>query len=166
MTDDNPWLNRDEVRAWLSVIGLTESLPQLLSAQLKKDSSMNSFDYMVLAGLSESPDRTIGMTDLAAFVTGSLSRLSHALTKMEKHGWVRRQPMAENGRQTEVVLTDEGMSAVEHAAPGHVGLVRQLFIDTLGSDQALELGRLAGLVLAEVNPAGKQMIDERYSKRS
>ncbi|OZD11350.1 MarR family transcriptional regulator [Rhodococcus sp. 06-156-3C] len=163
MNDDTPWLSHDEIRAWLTFSGLLESLPQLLSAQLKKDASMNSYDYMVLAGLSESPNHTIGMTDLAAFAAGSLSRLSHALTKMEKRGWVRRQPVAENGRQTEVVLTSEGMSAVQQAAPGHVRLVRQLFIDTLGEDQAIELGRLANLILTEVNPAGQKLIDERYA---
>ncbi|MBY3989587.1 MarR family transcriptional regulator [Rhodococcus fascians] len=166
MEEDVQWLNPQEIRAWLNLAGLIESLPQLLSAQLKKEASMNNFDYMVLAGLSESPNRTIGMSDLAAFAAGSLSRLSHALTKMETKGWVRRQLLAQDGRQTEVVLTDEGMDAVELAAPVYVRLVRALFIDRLGSTQALEFGRLADLMLTEVNPQGRRMITERYGQKS
>jgi hypothetical protein len=36
-----------------------------LDAQLQRDSKVSLFGYLVMAGLSESPDRTLPMSDLA-----------------------------------------------------------------------------------------------------
>lgn len=149
---DTPWLSADEVRAWLALSALMEALPPALSAQLKRDNGVNSFDYMVMAGLSESPGRAALMSDLAAFVAGSLSRLSHALTRMEERGWVRRRPFPDDGRQTQVLLTDAGMELVVSAAPGHVRTVRALVVDPLGTEKMLQLGDLVAQVLQTVNP--------------
>lgn len=162
MEDDTPWLGREEVRAWLALAGLVEALPQVLSAQLKRDAGINVFEYMLLAGLSESPGRAARMGDLAAFAAGSISRVSHALTRMEQRGWVRRQPDPESGRHTEVVLTDDGIAVVRQAAPGHVRQVRRLVVDQLGSEQTIEIGRLADRLLEAVNPEVRRMLVERY----
>lgn len=162
MSDDAPWLTPDEIRAWLSLACLIEALPPLLSAQLKRDAGLNSYDYLVLAGLSESPNRTAGMSDLAAFAAGSISRLSHALTKMERRGWVQRRLHPRNGRHTEVTLTDEGFSVVSQAAPGHVRMVRRFVVDQLGPVQTLQLGRLCDQILADVAPDARRVLTERY----
>lgn len=121
MTSDPQWLTREEIReeirAWLTLAGLVESLPTVLSAQLKQDAGINNFDYMVLSCMSDTPHQTVRKSDLAAFVGGSISRLSHTLTKMENRGWVRRRPDTDNGRFTEVALTQEGKDVVAQAAP-------------------------------------------------
>jgi len=149
---DVPWLSAGEIRSWLALSALMEALPPALSAQLKRDNGVNSFDYMVMAGLSESSGRAALMSDLAAFVAGSISRLSHALTRMEDRGWVVRRPFPDDGRQTQVLLTDAGMELVVAAAPGHVRTVRKLVVDPLGAEKMLELGDLVSKVLEVVNP--------------
>lgn len=162
MTDtDVPWLSPDEVRSWLMLSALMEALPPALSAQLKRDNGINSFDYMVMAGLSEAPGRAALMSDLAAFVAGSISRLSHALTRMERRGWVTRQPLAEDGRQTQVLLTDTGMDMVRAAAPGHVRTVRELVVDPLGPEGLARLGALVSEVLEVVNPEILRVLGSR-----
>jgi len=149
---DVPWLSAGEIRSWLALSALMEALPPALNAQLKRDNGVNSFDYMVMAGLSESSGRAALMSDLAAFVAGSISRLSHALTRMEGRGWVVRRPFPDDGRQTQVLLTDAGMELVVAAAPGHVRTVRKLVVDPLGAEKMLELGDLVSKVLEVVNP--------------
>lgn len=158
---DVPWLSADEIRSWLALSALMEALPPALSAQLKRDNGVNSFDYMVMAGLSESPGRAALMSDLAAFVAGSISRLSHALTRMEGRGWVVRRPLPDDGRQTQVLLTDAGMELVVAAAPGHVRAVRALVVDPLGTEKMLELGELVSQVLEVINPEILRVLGSR-----
>ena len=40
-------------------------------------------------------------------------------------------PSVEDGRTTNVILTENGRQAIGEAAPGHVDLVRRLFFDPL-----------------------------------
>lgn len=162
MADDTRWLEDEEVRAWLLLAGLMESLPAVVNTQLKSSVGINHFEYMLLAGLSESPGRSLPMSQLATFAAGSLSRVSHALTRLESRGWVQRSARQGAGGQTSVTLTDEGMSTVEKAAPGHVELVRELLVDQLGSKRAIELGELAQVVLARVDPGLHALLTHRY----
>lgn len=164
-SSDVPWLSVDEGRAWLALSALMEALPPALGAQLRRDSGVNSFDYMVMAGLSEAPGRAALMSDLAAFVAGSISRLSHALTRMEERGWVQRRPFPDDGRQTQVLLTDAGMELVVSAAPGHVRTVRELVVDPLGSEKMVQLGALVSQVLEVVNPDILRVLDATYPTR-
>lgn len=163
MDDDQdvPWLSASEMRSWIALSALMEALPPALSSQLKRDSRLNSFDYMIMAGLSDSPDRAALMSDLATFVAGSISRLSHALTRIEDRGWVRRRPYPEDGRHTQVLLTDAGMAVLVAAAPGHVRTVRRLVVDPLGPEKMEQLGDLVTQLLAVVNPAILPVLDRR-----
>lgn len=163
---DAPWLTARELRSWLAFSALTEALPPQLSAQLKRDNGVNAFDYMVMAGLSESPGRAMLMSDLASFVAGSISRLSHALSRMEERGWVVRAPFHDDGRQMQVALTDAGMAVVVASAPGHVRRVRELVLDPLDNDQIAQLGDIAERLLAVVNPEILRVLGERYPESS
>ena len=48
------------------VAALLERLPGLLDRQLRRNADLITFEYFVLAMLSEAPDRTLRMTDLGA----------------------------------------------------------------------------------------------------
>ena len=48
------------------------------------------------------------------------------------------------------MLTTEGRSAIEQAAPGHVEFVRQLVFDAVTSDQVEALGSFAQTVLKQI----------------
>ena len=47
--------------------------------------------YIILAMLSEAPERTLRMTELAAIAGTSQSQLSHAATRLEESGWIERR---------------------------------------------------------------------------
>src|SRR5215472_7171464 len=106
------WLGADEQAAWRQVAALLFRLPGALDVQLQRDAGISHFEYMVLSSLSEAPGRTLRMSDLAANASGSLSRLSHVVSRLEKRGWVRREPCPGDGRYVNAVLTDEGMAKV------------------------------------------------------
>ena len=141
------WLTAEEQAAWRSVVALLIRLPAAIEAELQRDAGINQFEYLVLSGLSEAPNRTLRMSDLAAMSSGSLSRLSHVVSRLEARGWVRREPCPGDGRFINAVLTDDGWAKVVATAPGHVAAVRRLLIDVLTPEQLRELGAISDEVL-------------------
>lgn len=81
--------------------------------------------------LSEAPERRLRMTDLAGQLKIARTRLSCTVSRMEERGWVRREDAQGDGRAQLAVLTDEGLTALEQAAPGHVATVRAAVFDRL-----------------------------------
>lgn len=144
--DDMPWLSIEQQQHWRALAELIMTLPSAIDAQLKRDAGVNLFEYHVLNALSHSPGRTLVLSNLAALAQGSLSRLSHALTRLERSGWVERRSCSDPyGRRMEARLTDAGLAKLEATAPGHVREVRRLVVDPLSPEQ---LGALAAAARA------------------
>jgi DNA-binding MarR family transcriptional regulator len=142
------WLTDEQQAAWRPFIALLLRLPAALDAQLQRDAGITSFDYLVLSGLSESPNRTLRMSELAAIANSSLSRLSHVVSRLEAKGWVRREPCPGDGRFINAVLTDDGGQKVLATAPGHVAAVRELLIEVLSQEEFAQLGAISARLLA------------------
>jgi len=153
------WLSDQERVAWMAILAMTMTLPSALDAQLKRDAGINTFEYHILAALSESPTRSLQMSQLAVFAQGSLSRLSHAVGRLERSGWVRRQPSAHDGRHTEALLTPAGWDKIQQIAPGHVREVRRLLIDLLSPTQLADLGATSRLVVGTTAPESAHLLD-------
>ncbi len=142
------WLSDEEQAAWRPFVALLFRLPAVLDAQLQRDAGISHFEYLVLSGLSEAPDHTLRMSDLANMASGSLSRLSHVVSRLEAKGWVRREPCPGDGRFINAVLTGEGWQKVVETAPGHVAAVRDLLVDKLSTEEFKALGAISSEVLA------------------
>ncbi|WP_030408182.1 MarR family winged helix-turn-helix transcriptional regulator [Streptomyces albus] len=139
-TDDTRWLTEEEQRAWRMHLNVSK----LLSYQLERDLQpfgLTLNDYEILVNLSESPDRRLRMTDLAAATLQSKSRLSHQITRMEKAGLVRRESCESDKRGLFAVLTDEGWTTMRRVAPHHVASVRRHFIDSVSAADLAHLER-------------------------
>jgi len=147
MSDDVRWLTDDELAAWMPFSGMLLKLHSALDAELQGRAGLTLFTYLVLAALSDVPCRTRRMTDLALLTNGSLSRLSHAVAKLERRGLVRRNRCPEDGRVTLVTLTDEGYAEVVRAAPAHVESVRRLVVDLLTPAQLRQLRDVSRVLL-------------------
>jgi DNA-binding MarR family transcriptional regulator len=155
-TDAEPrWLTDGERDAWIRLVGVFIKLPAALDAQLQRDADISHFEYMVLSRLSEASDDTLRMSDLAVLANGSLSRLSHVVTRLERRGWVRRESCPGDGRYTNAVLTDEGRAKVEATAPGHVTAVRELVIDALHPEQVEQLRDISQAIMNRVIPGAE-----------
>ncbi|MGN2634808.1 MarR family winged helix-turn-helix transcriptional regulator [Nocardia takedensis] len=109
-----------------------------LNRQLQRDSELSLAEYRILVLLSEAPERSLRMSELADGVLSSRSRLTHQIRRLEADGLVSRSTCLEDGRGVVAELTDEGYRRLEAAAPGHVEAVRKGFIDLLTPAQ-LEL---------------------------
>ncbi|MDT8912432.1 MarR family transcriptional regulator [Amycolatopsis sp. PS_44_ISF1] len=146
------WLSDDEQRIWRDFAQATAMLHAHLEGQLQHDSGMPHTYYEVLVSLSEAEGRRLRMSELAAVRSSSRSRLSHAVTRLEAKGWVRRESCPTDKRGAWAVLTDEGFHALEEAAPGHVGAVRESLFDPLDAAQVAALGEISAAILAGLRP--------------
>jgi DNA-binding MarR family transcriptional regulator len=158
-TREPRWLDEEQKQAWLALVGLLLRLPAALDAQLQRDAGISHFEYQVLAGLSMSPERTMRMSQLAAFAEGSLSRLSQVVSRLEKRGWVRRAPDPVDGRYTLAILTDAGWGTVVAAAPGHVAEVQRLVFDPLTKAQQRQLRDIGRRVMRAIDPDDRCLDD-------
>jgi DNA-binding MarR family transcriptional regulator len=150
MGTGGPWLTDEEQRAWRSYVAASRLLFDQLDRELQRDAGMTHADYEVLVRLSEAPERSLRMSELAERTASSRSRLSHAVAGLEGEGWVRRQRCPTDGRGTVAVLTDKGAAALAAAAPGHVRGVRHHLFDQLGSTQQRALRTISDAVLGHL----------------
>jgi DNA-binding MarR family transcriptional regulator len=152
--DETRWLDDEEQEAWLAYVAATSLLEGALDRQLQRDSGMPHAYYQILAMLSEVPERTLRMSELAAITQSSQSRLSHAVARLERNGWVRRKPCPDDRRSTFAQLTEEGFAALAAAAPGHVRTVRQHLFDRLSPEQVGQLREIYRAVLGGLGVDG------------
>jgi DNA-binding MarR family transcriptional regulator len=129
------WLDADEQKAWRAWLYSSLLLQDRLDRELIHETGISHAYYEILVQLSEAPCRALRMSQLAERSLSSRSRLSHAVSRLEERGWVRRQVCEEDGRGQLAVLTDEGFAALEAAAPIHVEGVRQHLFDQLTPEQ-------------------------------
>ena len=149
VADEPRWLDDAERAAWHELVRVMTRLPAVLDAQLRRDSKLTQYEYIVMGTLAERPAHTMGMKALAVVTHGSLSRLSHVVKRLEAAGCVQREIDPCDGRLTRAVLTDKGFERVSAAAPGHVGAVRRHVFDQLTQTQVGEFVALLRRIAPE-----------------
>ena len=152
MTDDTRWLDDDEQRTWRAFHSAQRLLFDHLERQLQQDAGLPHAYYEILVRLSETPDRTLRMSQLADNSLSSRSRLSHAVARLEAAGWVRRRACAEDRRGSFAELTDEGLAKLHESARGHVEAVRRELFDPLTRAQQHALREISETLLDRLAP--------------
>ncbi|MBW0118554.1 MarR family winged helix-turn-helix transcriptional regulator [Pseudonocardia abyssalis] len=150
--DDTRWLSADEQRTWRSFLTASRLLWDRVERQLQQGAGLPHAYYEILVRLSEAPDRTLRMSQLASTSLSSRSRLSHAVARMEEAGWVQRRPCPSDKRGQLASLTEAGMERLRAAAPGHVDEVRALLFDRLGPEQQAALREISDILVAHLSP--------------
>jgi len=145
------WLDVEEQRAWRASMYSWKLLEERLDRELTRETGISHAYYEILVQLSETEGRSLRMSELADRCLSSRSRLSHAVSRLEERGWVRRQVCAEDGRGQLAVLTDEGFAALEAAAPVHVESVRTHLFDQLSPAQVAAMRDIGETLLGHLN---------------
>ena len=148
--DQVRWLDDVEMQAWLRVLRVVMLLPGSLDRQLRRDAGLTHPSYMIMATLSDAPEQSMRMTELARRTDTSPSRLSHAVSALEQRRWVARRPCAQDARGLIASLTPEGRQVLESIAPGHVARVRASVLDPLSTGEAEQLSRLLDKIVTSL----------------
>jgi len=130
-TGAGQWLNEREMRAWIGYRRMHLLLDLRLARDLMAQSGLSGPDYDVLSNLSEADGRRMRLSELAAHMRWSKSRLSHQISRMQERGLVTREECADDGRGCILTLTPKGLAAIHDAAPGHVASVREHMFDQM-----------------------------------
>ena len=127
-------VDREEMNAWRTYI---ETYADLIAA-IERDLAAHHLtlgDYQVFVYLSEAPDRSMRMCDLADLLQLSPSGLTRRLDGLVKAGHVTREASTDDRRVMLASLTPSGFETLQAAAPDHVASVRRHIFDHLDSDQ-------------------------------
>jgi DNA-binding MarR family transcriptional regulator len=143
------WLSEPEQQAWRAYLNACNRLFPEMDAHLQHVAGIPHAYYEILVRLSEAPDRSLRMTQLAEASSSSKSRVSHAVARLEERGWVRRMDCPTDRRGQIAMLTDQGFAALAAAAPGHVEQVRRVLFDALSAEQIKQLDGISAAILAQ-----------------
>ena len=152
LTSEPRWLDAEEQRAWRAWLYSSLLLQDRLDRELTHETGISHAYYEILVQLSETEGRMLRMSQLADRCLSSRSRLSHAVSRLEERGWVRRQLCESDGRGQLAVLTDEGFAALEAAAPIHVEGVRTHLFDQLSPEQVAAMRDIGETLLRHLDP--------------
>ena len=151
------WLTTDQQRAWRSyLLGMT-LLMERLDRDLRSRHDVSLPEYEMLVRLSESPDRSLRMAELADAVKNSRSRVTHTIARMERAGLVHRHSCPSDGRGVVATLTDHGYATLVKAAPDHVASVQSALVSVVSDEDLQAIGRAFaavadGLTAGEPDP--------------
>ncbi|WP_020495022.1 MarR family winged helix-turn-helix transcriptional regulator [Sciscionella marina] len=140
------WLSDQEQAVWRSYLAATTMLREHIERRLQRDAQMPQTYYEVLVALSEAPDMKLRMSELADASRSSRSKLSHAVNRMERSGWISRDDCDVDRRGSWARLTEKGFAVIHAAAPDHVATVREALFDVLTPEQVRQLGEISAAI--------------------
>jgi DNA-binding MarR family transcriptional regulator len=141
------WLDDEEMAAWRAYLLATTLVEDALDRQLNRDAGMPLAYFEILTRLAEAGDDGLRMNELARPLRYSPSRITHAVTSLERSGWVERRACPTDRRGQIAVLTPEGRVVQAEAAVGHVGEVRARLFDQLTGEQVRHLGEVCRTIV-------------------
>ncbi|BCJ50081.1 hypothetical protein Asp14428_15560 [Actinoplanes sp. NBRC 14428] len=124
-------LTPDEEAAWRALARVLVALPRAMDADLLRRAQLSLSDYRVLMFLSEAPDRSLRMSELADLVQISFSGLTRLIERLERRDLVERVKADTDGRGSRAVLTGFGLERLREAWPDHLRGVRLMVMDHL-----------------------------------
>ena len=142
-TEANPvaWLSTEEMLAWRSYVETNADLMAALERDLAS-TGLDLGDYQVLVFLSESPEHSLRMCDLAARLQLSPSGLTRRLDGLVRANLVQRRGSPHDRRVMLAALTTKGLRLLEDSAPVHVASVRRRMIDLLDENELRVVARV------------------------
>ena len=122
-------LDAVEESTWRALARFFVVAPRLLDEDLQRGAHMSLSAYSILLNLSEAPDRTLRITELAnrAYLSGS--RTTRLVDELIADRLVTKERNAADGRGFDVTLTDHGLAALRGAYPVHLRSVRARVLD-------------------------------------
>ena len=128
-----------ELAAWAGALRTVIRLRAELGAALTAHHGLSMADYDFLVRLTDAESHRMRMADLARRILQPRSSLTRIATGLEQRGLVRREPSADDGRGTEVVLTPAGLALLRAAQRDHLDHVRERFLSHLDDAQLAAL---------------------------
>lgn len=145
-------LGREHEKAWRLYLRAHAVLVRRLDQELRVECGISLNAYDALVQLSEAPDRRLKMKDLADALVYSRSGLTRVVDSLEAAGLARRESDPADRRAILVVLSDDGLHALNGAWPVHVRGVEEYWARHMSDQQARVVAKVSSAVIGAVGP--------------
>ncbi|WP_067678948.1 MarR family winged helix-turn-helix transcriptional regulator [Nocardia miyunensis] len=154
MTSDDQldWLTPEELRIFRAFNRASEAVAARLDADMEAETGLPRSYFDILWRLRRAPERSLRMSRLAEITHSKSSRITHAVGRLEAAGLVRREVPPGDRRGWLAVLTEEGLTQVERAAPVYARSVREHFLGSLTSESRDQITVIGETLLADLDP--------------
>lgn len=130
-------LDDDELGAYIALVAAGDLMQRSVAEQLAEH-DLSSLQFSLLATLLDHPEG-VRMGELAERMVVSRSGLTYQIAQLESRGLVTRSASGDDDRGVEVRITEPGRVHVQAAFPGHLELVRGVFLDVVDPEQLAPL---------------------------
>lgn len=124
-------LTEEDQATWRSYLMAARMLFAEIDRSLEEVSGLSLPDYTLLFRLRDAGEDGLRMSELADSAVFSRSRISHAINRLEKQGWVERRSCPTDRRGSFAVLSAEGRAKLEEADPVHTRVIKEHLLDTI-----------------------------------
>ena len=126
------------------------TLPRQLDGDLLRSTGLGASEYKVLMNLSEAPNRTLRMADLANAAGLSASRTTRVVHGLQSRGFVTRRSSSEDGRSFLAKLTPKGLTRLKSAWPAHLASARNRMFDHIDGKAVPQIAHALRAVAARL----------------
>ena len=149
-------LSERELRAWRGLLRVHASLSKALETQVEAAHGLQLSSYEVLMYLADAEGRRMRMCDLADSVILSRSGLTRLVDRLERDGFLVREPAPDDARGSFAKLTETGLAKLREARVTHLSGVRELFLTHLSEAEQDALGELWERILPTAHASGPE----------
>lgn len=119
-------LSKRRLKMWIRLLGVTRMAESHLREHLRLGHATTLPRFDVMAALFRRREG-VTMSELSRMLLVSNGNATTVVDRLEKDGFVRRQPSDQDRRTVFVSLTPEGLTEFEALAAGHESEVDKLF---------------------------------------
>lgn len=132
------WLDETQREAWRGLRAVMfRAFPEM--ERTLKEHGLLAVHFHIFAALSDAPDQTLRLSELASGANMSQSRLTHRLRALVERGEVAISEDPDDRRAKNATLTEAGHRRLEDIAPQHIEDVQRLIFDPLTPEQTKAL---------------------------
>lgn len=139
MSNTSTTLRDSERETWRAYLDATRLLFDELDRRLRDEADLPLADYAVLSRLADAPEWGLRMSELADTAVYSRSRISYAVDRLERQGWVERRACPTDRRGSYAALTDDGMRKLEVARTSHDAVLGTHLLGPMSAEQMDDL---------------------------
>jgi DNA-binding MarR family transcriptional regulator len=139
VVEPSPGLDPQQLAAYFVLMEVSSLLRHAFEQHLRATGNLSYVQFQLLTHLSDAPNGTRRMTDLADGVVDSRSGLTYQAGLLEHAGLIARAQDADDERGIAVTITDAGSALFTRVLPGHVETVSRLLFQPLARKQVQTL---------------------------
>ncbi|WP_407110391.1 MarR family winged helix-turn-helix transcriptional regulator [Streptomyces sp. DSM 116494] len=140
-----------EAETWESLLSVLLWLPAALDGRLKQQ-GLSHHEFLILWCLTQHRGRAHTMSSLAELSRVTPSHLSRIASRLERQGWLVREPDPSDARVTIASLTEAGSRKYAETAPGYYATLREHLFGLLTEEEADHLGAVAARIAQSLDP--------------